>query len=52
MLDASSLRLRKRLTHECCINEGVSQRYVGKSVVRLLSIPTTGEGQDAGKIQP
>ncbi len=23
---------RKRLTHECCINESVSQSYVGKSV--------------------
>jgi hypothetical protein len=37
-------------THECCINEGVSQSYVGKSVASLLSIPTTtmgvGEGQD------
>ncbi len=45
-LNASSLR--KRPTHECCINEGVSQSYVGKSVVSLLSIPTMGEGQ----IQP
>ncbi len=44
MLNASSQR--KRLTHECCINEGVSQSYVGKSVVSLLSIPTMGEGQD------
>jgi hypothetical protein len=40
------LVLRKRLTHECCINEGVSQSYVGKSVVSLLSIPAMGEGQD------
>ena len=30
VLNASSLL--KRLTHECCINEGVSQSYVGKSV--------------------
>ncbi len=46
LLNASSLW--KRLTHECCINEGVnvSQSYVGKSVVSLLSIPTMGEGQD------
>jgi hypothetical protein len=31
-----------RLTHECCIciNEGVSQSYVGKIVVSLLPIPT------------
>ncbi len=44
-MNASSLR--KRLTHECCINEGVSQSqsYVGKSVVSLLSIPTMGEGE-------
>jgi hypothetical protein len=37
--------LRKRLTHECCINEGVSQSYVGKSVVSLLLIPTVGGGE-------
>ncbi len=45
LLNASSLR--KRLTHECCIlvNEGVSQSYVRKSVVSLLSIPIMGEGQ-------
>ncbi len=44
MLNASSLR--KRLTHECCINEAVTQSHVGKSVVSLLSIPTMSEGQD------
>ena len=44
LLNASSLR--KRLTNECCINEGVSQSYVGRSVVSLLSIPTMGEGHD------
>ncbi len=42
----NSLRKRLTLTHECCINEGVSQSYVGQSVVSLLSIPTMGEGQD------
>jgi hypothetical protein len=36
---------RKRLTHECCIIEGVSQSYVGKSVASLLSIPTMGGGE-------
>ncbi len=30
---------------ECCINEDVSQSYVGKSVVSLLSIPTLGGGE-------
>ena len=39
--------LHPLLTRECCINEGVSQSYVGKSVVSLLSIPTMGEGQDS-----
>ncbi len=44
LLNAGSLPLRKRLTHECCISECVSQSYVGKSksVVSLLSIPTMG----------
>jgi hypothetical protein len=44
VLNASSLR--KRVTHECCINESVSRSYVGKSVVSLLSILTIvgGEG--------
>ncbi len=37
--------LRKRLTHECCINEGVNQSYVGKSVVNLLSFPTMDDGK-------
>ncbi len=41
-----SKSLRKRLTHECCAHEGVSQSYVGKSVVSLLSIPIMGEGHD------
>jgi hypothetical protein len=46
LLNASSLRKRLTLTHECCINESVSQSqsYVGKSVVSLLSIPTIGTG--------
>ena len=41
MLNASSLR--ERLTHECCVNEGVRQKYAGKVlwVVSLLSIPAT-----------
>jgi hypothetical protein len=35
----------KRLTHECCVNEGISQRYVGKGVMILLSILTMGGGE-------
>jgi hypothetical protein len=43
--DSCHSSVRKRLTHECCINEGVSQSYVGKRVVSLLSIPTMGDGE-------
>jgi hypothetical protein len=38
--------MHERLTHEYCINEGVSQNYVGKSVVSLLSIHTIGEERE------
>jgi hypothetical protein len=47
VLNASSLR--KTLTHECCINEGVSQSYVGKSVCESSLNPHHGPWV-AGKV--